>query len=200
MQITKIAASTRNEMGKGANRRLRAQGQLPAVTYGAGAASQALVVSPDEVANVLTSDLGINSLVELSIDGRPVRAMIGDYQYHPLTRKLLHADFVQVTDEQEVEVKVPVRLTGKAQGVVMGGKLRVVFRELPVRCRPALIPSEIVHDITELGIEQTLSAGELQLPEGVKVVLDQKRTIAIVATDRRAKAAESEDEEKEGDK
>jgi large subunit ribosomal protein L25 len=192
MQANKITATTRTETGKGANRRLRAAGKLPAVSYGAGSDTRALVVDPDVVSSILNSDLGVNSVVELEVDGKATTAMIGDYQYHPLSRRLLHADFVEVKADQMVEVKVPLRLTGKAKGIVMGGKLRTVFRELPIRCIPAKIPSEIVHDITELDLDQTLSVNELTVPEGVEVLLSEKRTVAVIATDKRAKGEEEE--------
>lgn len=194
MQVTKIAATPRTDNGKGSSRRLRSAGKLPAVTYGKGQPTQPLVVDPNEVVAVLTSDLGINSLVQLDIEGKTINTMIGDYQYHPLSRQLLHADFVQVKDGQTVDVKVPLRLTGKSKGIVMGGKLRTVFRDLPVRAVPGKIPVEIVHDITELDLDQTLSAGELELGEGVEVLLDPKRTVALVAQDRRAKGDKADGE------
>jgi large subunit ribosomal protein L25 len=193
MQVTKIAATTRTENGKGACRRLRAQGKLPAVSYGAGSETRSLVVDPEIVVSVLTSDFGINSVVELDVDGKPTTAMIGAYQYHPVTRKLLHADFIEVKADQKVEVKIRLRLTGKAKGIVMGGKLREVFRDLPIRCVPSAIPKEIVHDITELDLEQPLAVKDLSLPEGVEVLLDGKQTVAIIAIDRRAKEEEAKE-------
>lgn len=191
MQVNKISATTRTDNGKGASRRLRAAGKLPAVTYGKGEPTREVVVDPEELVKVLTSALGINTLIQLDVDGQPVNAMIGDYQYHPLTRKLLHADFIQIKDGQKVDVEVPIRLTGKAKGVVMGGKLTEVFRDLPVRCEPSRIPVEIVHDITDLDLDGHLSAGELKVPEGVEILLSPKRTVAVIAEDRRAKAEEA---------
>lgn len=193
MQVTKIAATTRTENGKGACRRLRAQGKLPAVAYGAGSETRSLVVDPEIVTSVLTSDFGINSVVELDVEGKSTTAMIGAYQYHPVSRKLLHADFVEVKDDQKIEVKIRLRLTGKAKGIVMGGKLREVFRELPIRCVPSAIPKELVHDITELDLEQSVSVNELSLPEGVEVLLDGKRTVVVIAMDRRAKEEEAKE-------
>ncbi len=196
MQVTKIAATTRKDNGKGACRRLRAQGQMPAITYGSGVAPVSLTVSPDAVASILTSEKGTNTLFDLEIDGSAVKAMITEYQYHPLTRKLLHADFIQVKAEQKIDTKVPLSFFGKSRGVVMGGKLRQVFRELPIRCAASLIPTGIAHDITDLELDQALHVGDLDLPEGVEVLMPEKQTVAVVATDRRAKtdaeAAEGE--------
>ncbi len=196
MQVNKIAAESRSESGKGIARRLRAAGRIPAVAYGKGVGPLALSVDPGEVKTILTSTLGVNSVLELDIaGGQKVQAMIADYQYHPVSRALLHADFIAVDAETPVEVKVPLVLHGKAKGIVLGGKLRQVFREVPVSCVPAQIPAEIRHDISELDIEQTVAAGELSLPEGVTLAVDVKRTVAMVATDRRAKMAESEESE-----
>jgi len=192
MQVTKIAATPRTDNGKGACRRLRAAGQLPAVTYGPGVAPQGLVVSPDDVAHVLLSERGRNTVVELDIAGKSVTAMIVAYQYHPVSRKLLHADFIQVTEETKVEVTIPLHLTGKAKGVTMGGKLRQVYRELPIRCVPGAIPVDLSFDVTNLDIEQGARISELNLPEGVEVLLDAKRTFASVMSDRRSKKEEEE--------
>jgi len=197
---TKINVTLRTDHGKGAARRLRAAGQLPAVTYGTGVDPVALSVSPVEIADVLNSERGVNSVVEFEVGGKKVEAMISDYQYHPLSRKLLHADLVQVTEGQKVDVKIPLHLLGKAKGIVLGGKLRQVFRELPVRCAPSDIPSHVDHDISELDIEGTVSAGELKLPEGVEVLLGEKRTVAIIAADRRAKNDDDgEDDDKKAE-
>jgi len=192
MQVTKITATPRTDNGKGASRRLRAAGKLPAITYGPGIEPVALVVSPEEVAHVLLSERGRNSVVELDIAGKSVTAMISEYQYHPVSRKLLHADFIQLQADTKVEVTVPLHLTGKCKGVTMGGKLRQVFREVPLRCIPSAIPVDLSHDITDLELEHSVKVSDLKLPEGVEVLLGAKRTVASVFTDRRAKKEEEE--------
>src|SRR5688572_14918835 len=138
MQAIKITATPRPHTGKNANRRLRASGMIPAVAYGQGRAARDLAVSPEAVSQALHSDRGRNVVVALEVEGKTVEAMIAEYQYHPVSRSLLHADFIEVTDDTVVDVNVPLNLTGKPKGVVMGGKLRQVFREIPVRCKPSL--------------------------------------------------------------
>jgi large subunit ribosomal protein L25 len=192
MQAIKITATSRSNTGKNANRRLRAQGMIPAVAYGQGRPARGLAVSPEAVAHALSSERGRNVVVQLDVEGQAVDAMIAEYQYHPVSRSLLHADFIEVTEETVVEVEVPLTLTGKPKGVVMGGKLRQVFREVPVRCKPALIPVEIVHDVTELDLDQHVTAQDLQLPAGVSVVLRDKQTVAVVAIDKHKKEEEAE--------
>lgn len=198
MELTKVSANVRTAGGKGPARRLRASGRIPAVAYGKGREARSLEVSPEEVTGVLESELGVNSLIQLEVEGKEkLNVLLSEYQYHPVTRQLLHADFVEVDLEKPVQVKVPLELTGKPQGVVMGGKLRQVFREVPIRCVPAKIPSKVTHDITELQIEQHVSAADLKLPEGVEVRLPPKMTIATIAADRRAKGAEEGEGEAE---
>lgn len=194
MQAIKITAVPRTTYGKNENRRLRAAGQIPAVAYGQGRSARSLAVSPDAVAAALHSDRGRNVVVELDVEGKTTEAMIAEYQYHPVTRKLLHADFIEVAEDTQVVVNVPLRLTGKAKGIVMGGKLRQVFREIPVQCKPSAIPVEIVHDITEIDLDQHVAARDLKLPDGVSVVLREKQTVALVAADKHKKG----DEEGEG--
>ncbi len=194
MQAVTISATPRTQSGKNVARRLRAAGRVPAVVYGKGQAARPLTVSPDDLLAALHSDYGKNIVVALEIEGKTMQAMIGEYQYHPVSRELLHADFVEIHEQSIVNVKVPLRLKGRARGVVMGGKLRQVFRELPLRCKPADVPVEIVHDITELDLEQHVAVKDLAVPEGVSVLLREKQTVAVVATDRRAK--KDTDEEK----
>jgi large subunit ribosomal protein L25 len=190
MQAIKISATPRSTTGKNANRRLRASGLIPAVTYGQGRPARGLAVAPEAVVHALSSERGRNVVIELEVEGQAVEAMIAEYQYHPVTRTLLHADFIEVTEETVVDVEVPLRLTGKPKGVIMGGKLRQVFRELPLRCKPALIPVEIVHDVTEIDLDQHVAAEDLQLPAGVTVSLRDKQTVAVVAADKHKKEEE----------
>ncbi len=194
MELSKVSATVRTSGGKGSARRMRADGKIPAVTYGKGTDATPITVSPEEVIDVLESERGVNSLIELDVDGKKSKCLLGEYQYHPVSRELLHVDFVEVDTSKAVEVKVPLVLTGKAQGVVMGGKLRQVFLQVPVRCIPEKIPAKLTHDITNLQLEQHVHAADLQLPEGVEVPLPPKRTLVALAIDKRAKKDEEKGE------
>lgn len=197
MQLNKVSATTRTQSGKGVARRLRAQGKIPAVAYSKGNAAQHLVVAPEDVVAALTSEKGKNSVVEIDVDGgTSVTAMIREYQYHPVTRTLLHADFIEVNESVPVEVLVPLHLTGKAKGVVMGGKLRQVFRELPIRCVPRAIPVSISYDITNVDLDGHIAAQDIAVPEGVSILLPPKQTVISIAVDRKAKAEDDAEKEK----
>ena len=137
MEAIKVTASRRDGSGKGAARRLRTEGRIPAVAYGKELPTQQIAVPPDAIKSVLASAWGRNTVVNLDVDGKDkLTVLLSDYQYHPLTRTLLHADFVQIHMDQPVNVEVPLELTGKAAGVVAGGTLRQVFPSCPsAACR-----------------------------------------------------------------
>jgi large subunit ribosomal protein L25 len=191
MELRKVTAAARQETKKGAMRRLRASGQIPAIAYGKKLTPRAISVSPKDLEAILVSDRGRNTVIELDVQAAEKQAaekltvLLSQYQYHPVGRQLLHADFLQIDLKEPVSVEVPFELVGKAQGVVMGGILRQVFRKLPVRCLPENIPVKITHDVTELNIEQHVHAEDVKLPEGVVIELSPKRTVAGVVTEKR---------------
>lgn len=186
MQVIRLTAKPRKETRKGAAKRLRSAGSIPAVAYGRDIATVALSVSPKELANVFQSERGRNSVIELQVEGgQAMNVLLADYQYHPVTRELLHADFYQVRDDQLVDVDVPFELLGKPKGVVLGGTLRQVFRKLPVRCLPKDIPVKLSYDVTDLDLDQHVSAKQLSLPPGVSVRLAPDQTVAGVVTEKK---------------
>ena len=193
MDLRKISASARDGRGKGEASRLRRTGRIPAVAYGKKLAAQALAVSPEELKGVLTSEHGRNTVIELDVDGKnKLTVLLREYQHHPVSRAILHADFVQIALDEPVDVQIPLEVTGKALGVVKGGILRQVFRRVPVRCLPQLIPVKVVHDVTELDLDGHVPAKALKLPEGVSVRLPPEQTVIAIVTE---KAAPEEEEQ-----
>jgi len=185
MQHIKINATQRRLSGKGAARRVRAEGRVPAVIYGRSGSAQSLAVSPKALHDVLASEYGRNNVIELALEGdNEQTVLLSDFQYHPITREILHADFLRIDVTQPVDVEVPFELTGKPKGVVLGGVLRQIFRKLPVRCLPAKIPVKIEHDITELGLDEHVHVEHLTMPEGVSIRLAPARTVAAVVTEK----------------
>lgn len=191
METRKIVASHRSGRGKGPARRLRSQGQIPAVVYGKSTAARSLSVAPKDLQQVLESERGRNTVIELDLEGKQkMTVLLGDYQRHPVTRELLHADFLHVGLDQPVNVDVPLELLGKPRGVVMGGTLRQVFRKLPLRCLVTQIPTKITHDVSHLELDMHVATKELKLPEGVEVRLAKERTVAAVVTEKKRGAEE----------
>ncbi len=187
MELIKVSATVRSQSGKGVARRLRREGAIPAVVYGPDLDAQGIQVSPKDVAAVLQSERGRNSVVELTLDdGRTLSVLLNDYQYHPVGRHLLHADFLHISLEKACDFDVPFETVGKAKGVVLGGVLSQVFRKLPVRCKPADAPAKIVYDVTEMGKDDHAHVSDLSLPAGVEVRLPPTQTIVSVVAEKRA--------------
>jgi len=181
MEIAKLHADVRTDYGKGPIGRLRREGKIPAVAYGKGLASTSVAVSPRDLSAILTSDFGQNSVIELDIEGKDrITVMVREYAYHPVTRELMHADFLQVKMDQPVDVEIPCECVGKAVGVAQGGRLQKIFRTIPVRALPDKIPSLIELDVTNLDLHEALHASDIKLPEGVTVRLADTQTVAVV--------------------
>jgi large subunit ribosomal protein L25 len=201
MTTNTLDATVRPLGGKGPARRLRAVGQMPAVAYGGDMPATSLAVSPKELGKILSGERGLNTVVELKLEGQDnIPTLVVDYQIHPVTRALLHADFRKIDLNKTVDVEVKLELVGKAPGVTVGGVLHQVFRKLPVRCRPANIPVKLVHDVGELGLDAVAQVKDLQLPEGVEVLLPADRTVVGVFTARKRKEDEEEAAAAEGAK
>ncbi|HEY8038797.1 MAG TPA: 50S ribosomal protein L25 [Polyangiaceae bacterium] len=189
-QMPVLKAQNRAAAGKAEARRLRRSGFVPAIAYGKGLPSTCISVTPKEVATILKSELGQNTVVELELEGRKILAMIRDFALHPVKRELEHVDFIEVKLDKPVEVNVPLFATGKPVGVTKGGVLRIVYRTVPVRCLPDRIPVKLEADTTHLELGMHVSTQELKLPEGVVVLLPAEQTlIAVVAPEKEEEVA-----------
>jgi large subunit ribosomal protein L25 len=188
--MTTLQAQARSASGKGAARRLRSTGLVPSIAYGKGLPSTAIAVGPKEVASILRSELGKNTVIELKLADKSLVAMIRDFALHPISRQLLHVDFVEVKLDKPVDVEVPLFPTGKPVGVAKGGVLRVVHRLVPVRCLPTQIPLKLTADVTNLELGQHIATQDLLLPPGVSVLLAATQTlIAVVAPEKEVEEA-----------
>src|SRR5262245_19878884 len=193
MQSIKLAAEARKESGKSEVRRLRAGGRIPAVAYGPNLKSTPLAVSPKDVQSVLGNEYGRNAVIELDIKGeKKLTVLLADFQYHPVTRSILHADFLEIREDQPVDFDVPFEALGKAKGVIEGGVLRQVFRKLPVRCLPANLPVKLTHDVTEMELDDSVAAKDVKLPEGVTIRLPAEQTVLAVVIEKKKYDEEEE--------
>ena len=182
-----VAATSRTTRGKGAARRLRSAGQIPAVAYGKGLAqAMPLAVMPKDIISVLKSDRGQNTVLSMKVAGaQDLLVMIKSYTLHPVARTLEHVDFVEVKLDRQVDVDVPLVVTGKPIGLANGGIVRQVYRTIPVRCMPDKIPLNIQVDISGLDIHESLHASALPIAEGVEVRLPPEQTVvAVVAPEK----------------
>jgi large subunit ribosomal protein L25 len=188
-----LEVSRREKAGKGIARKLRQEGRVPAVVYGAHKEPVAISVDRKAVTDLISkSDHGVRSIFLLKMAGTDQQrhAMIKDIQINPLNRKMEHIDFVRVLMDEAVRVTVPVHIVGTAPGVKEGGMLDTQLRDLHIECLPNQIPDSIEVDISELQMHTFIRVSELKLPEGVKVLDDEDRVVVGV-THIRAEAVEA---------
>ncbi|AFE10217.1 50S ribosomal protein L25 [Corallococcus coralloides DSM 2259] len=185
-----LEAQAREGSGKGIARRLRAAGQVPAVVYGKHLkAPLHISVDPKAIRTAINTPHKLNTLIQLKLAGNDQQVLLKDYQMDPLTRDILHADFIAVTEKEQVKVNLPVVLTGKAAGVADGGLLTQVRRNLEVWALPGNIPLQIEVDVTNLKIAEALHVNDVKLPEGVSVKTHVNYTIAVLSAPEAAEAA-----------
>lgn len=189
-----LNATLRTQTGKGSNRRLRAEGSMPAVVYGGEGGASSLSLSARELRALLIGAHRRNTLIGLEIDGAKAQpVLVSELQADPLTRELIHVDFVRVDLKQPLTVKVPVVLTGRAHGVLAGGRLRLVRREVKLSCLPEQIPSEFHVDVTPLDGGDSLRFTECDAPDGIEKVFRNDFVVVQCIKGREAKQAEAED-------
>lgn len=182
-----LEVQRREETGKSAVRKMRREGIVPAIMYGGGRDPIAISVNRRTISDLITkSEHGIRSifLLKLSDSDKTRHAMIRDYQLDAITRQIKHLDFVRVNMKEKVHLQIPIHTTGEAKGHKLGGVVDFVMREMEVECLPGSIPDEIVIDISDLDIGDSIRVGELTMPEGVKSLEDEERVVVTVTAPR----------------
>jgi large subunit ribosomal protein L25 len=183
---TTLEAVRREERGKNNAGRLRRGGQIPAVVYGGGAA-EAVAVDPKALMRILHSQSGANTLISLNLGetGTPARVLIKQYQIHPVTHRLLHADFYRVAMDKLLRVTVPVQLAGEAKGVKLQGAIvDFVHRDLVVECLPADIPEHITVDVTDLMLHDGVRVRDIETGGKWKAVSEPETLIVHLVAPR----------------
>jgi large subunit ribosomal protein L25 len=179
-EITLPAASGRIT-GTRPSKRLRAEGRVPATVYGLG--SEAVSVSVDwrKLRGALTTDAGLNALINLEVDGHASElTIVKDLQRHPIRRDVLHVDFLRVSRDVAIEVDVPIVLSGEAEEVTRNdGVVDHLLFQLTIRAKPGSIPNELSVDISALTINEAIRVGDLSLPPGVETDADPEEPIVI---------------------
>jgi large subunit ribosomal protein L25 len=172
----------REGTGKGICRRLRAKGLIPGIIYGKGMESVPVTVNPKELSAAIAGEGGQNRLITLkgggSLDGNVT--IISDLLKDPLKGFLRHVDLHKIDLTRKVRVEVAIRLMGTAIGVKEGGLLDFPIHKVEVECLPHIIPEHIDVDVTELTLGHSIHVGDLQFPDGVKVLEDPKASIVSV--------------------
>lgn len=194
MEQKTISIELREKTGKGAARKLRVVGLVPAVVYGKGMEPATVTLNAKELQKAVAGESGQNTLITLqgggSLDG--VTVIVADLLKSPLKADLLHVDLHKINLDEKIHVHVPVAIVGTAAGVKSGGLLDVVKHSFDVECLPALIPDHIVVDVTDLAIGHSIHVGDLVLPVGVKVLDDPRASIVSVLGRAKEEAASEE--------
>ena len=177
-----VEATRRDSRGKNNARRMRTQGQVPAVVYGGKGAAEVVAVNAKQVSNILRSESGHNTIFTLKMPDGELQAMVKDWQVDPVKGLLLHVDLLRIAMDVRMHVKIPVHTFGEPQGVkLQGGIFEMVTREIEIECLPTDIPTEFKVDVSNLMIGDQLRASDVPLdPQKVKLVTDPVRVIAHV--------------------
>lgn len=195
MDFAKVDAEVRQETGKGSARRTRAAGRVPAVLYGRREQPVSLSLDPLALVRSLDKEKKRNTVFALKVangaSAGDITAMIRDVQIDPLSRKIVHIDFLRVDLNEDVRVDVPLVLKGTPAGVVDGGNLHHNVHYLPIAAKPGAIPAKIELDVTKLKIGEALHVSDLKLEGGLRALLDPKIGLASVVAPRAEKAEET---------
>ncbi|HYV12512.1 MAG TPA: 50S ribosomal protein L25 [Pyrinomonadaceae bacterium] len=178
----KVQAKVRDGRGKNDARRARREGLVPVTVYGGGSETVAAVAPLRELAAILRSDSGRNTIFTIDVEGVGAsEVMFHDRQIDPVKGRLIHADLTRLVKGQKIEVTVPLHLTGEPFGVrEKQGVLEQIIREIDIRCEPREIPDTLEVDVTNLDVHETLHVSDIKVAEGIEILTDGEQVIATV--------------------
>lgn len=191
MKTIELKGKKRQDIGKKGTKQLRKEGNVPCELYGGKENVHFYAFENDFLGLVYTPN---SHLVKIDIEGKEYSAVIKDLQFHPVSDKLLHVDFLEIFDDKVVVVDVPVQLHGFAKGVKDGGKLNLETRRLNVKALPGVLPDIIDIDVVNLGLGKTIKVKDIER-EGLEFVDPKNMVVASVKLTRAAKGAAGEDED-----
>jgi len=185
MSETVLLAESGRSTGSASARRLRTEDRIPGVVYGHGMDPVSVSVGRRDLRIALSGAAGLNTILDLTVDGEVYPTLVKDIQRHPVKRNVQHIDFIQVNLNEEVTVAVPVRLEGEAKAVeAEGGLVDLTMNEIEVVTTPRNIPDEIVVDVSEMDMDSTIRVEDVSLPAGVTAVADPEYPVVTILTMR----------------
>jgi large subunit ribosomal protein L25 len=178
----KVQAKLRLGRGKNDARRARRDGMVPITVYGGGAETVAAVAPARDLAAILRSESGRNTIFTIEVDGMGAsEVMFHDRQIDPIKGRLIHADLTRLVKGQKIEVTVPLHLTGEPIGVKeKQGVLEQIIREIDIRCEPREIPDSLDVDVSNLDVHDLLHVSDIQVSEAIEILTDPEQVIATV--------------------
>ena len=202
MEDLVLNTEEKTTIGSRSSRRLRRDGKVPGVLYGLGQDPEIFSVDYGDLRGALTTDAGLNALIQLSINGVNQLSILKTLQRHPVKDEVIHVDFVRVDPNQELAVEVPIVLEGVAKKVTdQNGMVDQTMFSLSVLSLPDSIPNELTADVSELEINDAIRVSDVALPEGVRTEVDPEEAIAVGTVTRSTmeSMAAEEASEVEGD-
>ena len=195
-QLT-LPAETRDRAGKGASRELRTQGRVPAVVYGANQEPLSIHVEEKLLAKMLSGGHSMNSVVMIDAGGNSIRTLPKDVQFHPVSSRPSHVDFLRISANSKVTVAVPVRFDNEeaSPGITRGAVLNIVRHELELVCDADKIPDEVHISLEGLDVGDSIHISAVQLPQGSEsAITDRDFTIATLVAPSAMKSEEGDTE------
>jgi large subunit ribosomal protein L25 len=193
-QLT-LSAETRDRAGKGASREMRRQGRVPAVIYGQKQDPLPIHVEEKALVKMLQTGHFMNSIVMIDTGGGPTRTLPKDVQFHPVTDRPLHVDFLRISEHSKVHVNVPIRFVNdeESPGLKRGGVLNAVLHDLELVCDASKIPDDIVIDLAGLDIGDSIHLDAIRIPEGCQAATDDlSLTVATIVAPSAMKQEEEQ--------
>jgi large subunit ribosomal protein L25 len=197
-----LDAARRDDQGKGASRRLRREGRIPAIVYGGDEAPQSVTILHNEILKHLEHEAFYSHVLDLNIDGKTSKVILRDLHRHPYKPLVLHADFQRVSANQTLRVTVPLHFLNKetSVGAKAGGIVNVILTEVEVDCTADKLPEFIEVDMKDLDIGGSIHLSQIKMPAGVRVhalMLGEDHDVGVVAihAPKVDKSAEAESEE-----
>lgn len=177
-----LRATAREGRGKNDARRARRNGQVPVTIYGGAGEAVAALAPLSDLAAILRSDTGRNTIFTVDIEGvEATEVMFADRQIDPVRMRLVHADFKRLVKGEKIEATVPLRLVGEPYGVrEEAGMLEQLVREVEIRCQPRDIPEHIDVDVTDLKVHDVLHVSDIPIAEGIEILEEPDTAIATV--------------------
>jgi large subunit ribosomal protein L25 len=177
-----VRAVLRAGRGKNDSRRARREGQVPVTMYGGGVEAVSALVPLRELAAILRSDTGRNTIFTLDVEGvEATEVMFAERQIDPVRSRLIHADFKRLVKGEKIEATVPLRLVGEPIGVrEQAGVLEQIIRNVEIRCEPREIPEALEVDVTNLGVHDVLHVSDIPISEGIEILAEPDVVIATI--------------------
>ena len=200
-----LIAEMRDDQGKGASRRLRRQGKVPAIIYGAGREPRSLMFDHNKVLQQLEDPSFYSSILNIKVGDKSRAAIVKDSQRHPAKRRILHIDLQRIVEDEKIKMQIPIHYLGEEEAVGVklgGGTVSKLMTELEITCLPKDLPEFLEVDISELELDQMLNVSDIKLPEGTEItelLIEQNPAIVSIQEIKEIIEEDIEGEDTEGE-